>query len=158
MPVVVWSLAYCIGTLLVRNRYDGLNYSARHPLTSFQIAAILDRSFAQDRTFMFWNIVITHLLAVRTMFLLLDTTDLQKTSPQAPPEKKKLYGMLALKQIQRAAQLAEQVVAILEFSNLSLIVLGRQQRCQTPSSKHPNRRGEPTVLRCHRKARLQGRL
>ncbi|KAJ4113227.1 hypothetical protein NW768_011503 [Fusarium equiseti] len=58
-----------------------------------QIAAILDRSFAQDRTFMFWNIVITHLLA---------------TSPQAPPEKKKLYGMLALKQIQRAAQLAEQ--------------------------------------------------
>ncbi|KAG8669339.1 hypothetical protein FPOAC2_08663 [Fusarium poae] len=61
-----------------------------------QIAAIMDRSFPQERTFMFWNIVITHLLA---------------TSPQAPPEKKKLYGMLALKQIQRAAQLAEQDAA-----------------------------------------------
>ncbi|KAF5010377.1 hypothetical protein FDECE_3493, partial [Fusarium decemcellulare] len=32
-----------------------------------------------------------------------------KTSPQSPPEKKKLYGMLALKQMQRAAQLSEQV-------------------------------------------------
>ncbi|WXC49278.1 hypothetical protein QX201_008959 [Fusarium graminearum] len=61
-----------------------------------QIAAIMDRSFPQERTFMFWNIVITHLLA---------------TSPQAPPEKKKLYGMLALKQAQRAAQLAEQDAA-----------------------------------------------
>ncbi|VTT69154.1 unnamed protein product [Fusarium fujikuroi] len=58
-----------------------------------QIAAILDRTFPQERSFMFWNIVITHLLA---------------TSPQSPPEKKKLYGMLALKQIQRAAQLAEE--------------------------------------------------
>ncbi|KAH7134059.1 N-acetyltransferase B complex non catalytic subunit-domain-containing protein [Dactylonectria macrodidyma] len=58
-----------------------------------QIAAILDRSFPQERSFMFWNIVITHMLA---------------TSGQSPPEKKKLYGMLALKQIQRAAQLAEQ--------------------------------------------------
>ncbi|KAJ4244390.1 hypothetical protein NW762_014518 [Fusarium torreyae] len=61
-----------------------------------QIAATLDRSFPQDRTFMFWNIVITHLLA---------------TSSQSPPEKTKLYGMLALKQIQRAAQLAEQAAA-----------------------------------------------
>ncbi|KPM44463.1 hypothetical protein AK830_g2136 [Neonectria ditissima] len=58
-----------------------------------QIAAILDRSIPQERAFMFWNIVITHMLA---------------TSSQSPPEKKKLYGMLALKQIQRAAQLAEQ--------------------------------------------------
>ncbi|KAI7769520.1 hypothetical protein LZL87_011404 [Fusarium oxysporum] len=58
-----------------------------------QIAAILDRTYPQERSFMFWNIVITHLLA---------------TSPQSPPEKKKLYGMLALKQIQRAAQLAEE--------------------------------------------------
>ncbi|EWY97241.1 hypothetical protein FOYG_05716 [Fusarium oxysporum NRRL 32931] len=58
-----------------------------------QIAAILDRTFPQERSFMFWNIVITHLLA---------------TSPQSPSEKKKLYGMLALKQIQRAAQLAEE--------------------------------------------------
>ncbi|KAH6995890.1 N-acetyltransferase B complex non catalytic subunit-domain-containing protein [Ilyonectria sp. MPI-CAGE-AT-0026] len=62
-------------------------------ISAQQIAAILDRSFAQERSFMFWNIVITHMLA---------------TSPQSPPEKKKLYGMLALKQIQRAAQLAEQ--------------------------------------------------
>ncbi|KAI5463565.1 N-acetyltransferase B complex non catalytic subunit-domain-containing protein [Mariannaea sp. PMI_226] len=58
-----------------------------------QIAAIVDRSFPSERSFMFWNIVITHHLAI---------------SSQSPPEKKKLYGMLALKQIQRAAQLAEQ--------------------------------------------------
>ncbi|KAH6896013.1 N-acetyltransferase B complex non catalytic subunit-domain-containing protein [Thelonectria olida] len=57
-----------------------------------QIAAIIDRSFPAERSFLFWNIAITHHLAI---------------SPQAPPEKKKLYGMLALKQIQRAAQLAE---------------------------------------------------
>ncbi|KAF4457038.1 hypothetical protein F53441_953 [Fusarium austroafricanum] len=37
-----------------------------------------------------------------------DLVSAQQTSPQSPPEKKKLYGMLALKQIQRAAQLAEQ--------------------------------------------------
>ncbi|KAF5711849.1 hypothetical protein FMUND_8795 [Fusarium mundagurra] len=61
-----------------------------------QIAAILDRTFPQERSFLFWNIAITHLLA---------------TSPQSPPEKKKLYGMLALKQIQRAAQLAEETAA-----------------------------------------------
>ncbi|KAG5744647.1 hypothetical protein H9Q70_012649 [Fusarium xylarioides] len=64
-------------------------------ISAQQIAAIMDRTFSQDRRFMFWNIVITHLLA---------------TSPQSPPEKKKLYGMLALKQIQRAAQLAEEAV------------------------------------------------
>ncbi|KAK9437057.1 N-acetyltransferase B complex non catalytic subunit [Metarhizium brunneum] len=61
-----------------------------------QIAAIIDRSFSQERDFMFWNIVITHMLA---------------TSSQSPPEKKKLYGMLAQRQIQRAAQLAEQAHA-----------------------------------------------
>lgn len=33
-------------------------------LTMRQIAALLDRSFPQERDFMFWNIVITHLLAV----------------------------------------------------------------------------------------------
>ncbi|UNI17079.1 hypothetical protein JDV02_003457 [Purpureocillium takamizusanense] len=58
-----------------------------------QIAAIIDRSFPAERSFLFWNIVITHLLA---------------KSPQSPPEKKKLYGMLAQKQIERAAQLTEQ--------------------------------------------------
>ncbi|RKL19784.1 hypothetical protein BFJ68_g3265 [Fusarium oxysporum] len=31
-----------------------------------QIAAILDRTFPQERSFMFWNIVITHLLAAAT--------------------------------------------------------------------------------------------
>ncbi|KAI8679171.1 hypothetical protein NCS57_00193900 [Fusarium keratoplasticum] len=65
-------------------------------ISAQQIAAILDRSFPQDRTLMFWNIVITHLLA---------------TSSQSPPEKKKLYGMLALKQMQRAAQLSEQAAS-----------------------------------------------
>ncbi|KAF9776765.1 hypothetical protein IL306_005010 [Fusarium sp. DS 682] len=37
-----------------------------------------------------------------------DLVSAQQTSPQSPPEKKKLYGMLALKQIQRAAQSAEE--------------------------------------------------
>ncbi|RDA86297.1 hypothetical protein CP532_5686 [Ophiocordyceps camponoti-leonardi (nom. inval.)] len=58
-----------------------------------QIAAILDRSFPADRAFLFWNVVITHMLS---------------TSIQCPPEKQKLYGMLALKQMERAAQLTEQ--------------------------------------------------
>ncbi|EEY16368.1 conserved hypothetical protein [Verticillium alfalfae VaMs.102] len=56
-----------------------------------QIAAILDRSFPHDRTFFFWNVVITYLLCL---------------SDQCTPDKKKLYGMLALKQIQRASQTA----------------------------------------------------
>ncbi|KAM3564237.1 hypothetical protein MY1884_000859 [Beauveria asiatica] len=54
-----------------------------------QIAALIDKSFPQERAFLFWNIAITHLLA-------------------CPPEKKKLYGMLAQKQIERAAQATEQ--------------------------------------------------
>ncbi|PHH62658.1 hypothetical protein CDD81_6804 [Ophiocordyceps australis] len=58
-----------------------------------QIAAILDRSIPGERSYMFWNISITHLLA---------------TSTQAPPEKKKLYGSLAQKQIERAVQVTEQ--------------------------------------------------
>ncbi|KJZ80075.1 hypothetical protein HIM_00789 [Hirsutella minnesotensis 3608] len=58
-----------------------------------QIAAMIDRSFPGERMFLFWNIAITHLLA---------------TSPQCPPEKQKLYGMLAHKQMERAAQLTEQ--------------------------------------------------
>ncbi|KAF5576439.1 hypothetical protein FPANT_10922 [Fusarium pseudoanthophilum] len=65
-------------------------------ISAQQIAAILHRTFPQDHGFMFYNILTTHLLA---------------TSPQPPLEKKKLYGMLALKQIQRAAQLAEEVAA-----------------------------------------------
>ncbi|KAM5347591.1 hypothetical protein ACJ41O_007415 [Fusarium nematophilum] len=40
-----------------------------------------------------------------------DLVSAQQSSPQSPPEKKKLYGMLALKQIQRAAQLSEQDAA-----------------------------------------------
>jgi N-terminal acetyltransferase B complex non-catalytic subunit len=60
-----------------------------------QIAAILDKSCPSERNFLFWNIVITHLLAI---------------DERCPPEKSKLYGMLALRQILRAAQMAEQVV------------------------------------------------
>ncbi|GKT40674.1 uncharacterized protein ColSpa_00855 [Colletotrichum spaethianum] len=62
-------------------------------ISAQQIAAVLDRSFPQERSFMFWNIAITHLLA---------------TSDQCPAGKKQLYGMLSLKQMQRAAQLTEQ--------------------------------------------------
>ncbi|KAF9870648.1 N-acetyltransferase B complex non catalytic subunit [Colletotrichum karsti] len=58
-----------------------------------QIAAVLDKSFPGERSFLFWNIAVTHLLA---------------TSDQCPAGKKQLYGMLALKQMQRAAQFAEQ--------------------------------------------------
>ncbi|KAM0669244.1 hypothetical protein ACQRIU_002806 [Beauveria bassiana] len=58
-----------------------------------QISALIDKSFPQERAFLFWNIAITHLLAI---------------SPQCPPEKKQLYGMLAQKQIERAAQATEQ--------------------------------------------------
>ncbi|TQW12064.1 cytoskeleton organization protein [Cordyceps javanica] len=58
-----------------------------------QIAALIDKSHPQERAFLFWNIAITHLLAI---------------SPQSVPEKKKLYGMLAQKQIERAAQATEQ--------------------------------------------------
>ncbi|KAM3511567.1 hypothetical protein MY11210_004785 [Beauveria gryllotalpidicola] len=58
-----------------------------------QIAALIDKSFPQERAFLFWNIAITHLLAI---------------SPHSPTEKKKLYGMLAQKQIERAAQATEQ--------------------------------------------------
>ncbi|KAK2014640.1 N-acetyltransferase B complex non catalytic subunit [Colletotrichum eremochloae] len=62
-------------------------------ISAQQIAAVLDRSFPQERSFMFWNIAVTHLLA---------------TSDQCPAGKKQLYGMLSLKQMQRAAQLTEQ--------------------------------------------------
>ncbi|KAL7942742.1 N-acetyltransferase B complex non catalytic subunit domain-containing protein [Trichoderma barbatum] len=61
-----------------------------------QIAAIIDRSFPQDRDLLFWNIVITHLLSM---------------SPQASSDKRKLYGTLAQKQIERAAQTTEQAEA-----------------------------------------------
>ncbi|CEJ93740.1 hypothetical protein VHEMI09310 [[Torrubiella] hemipterigena] len=53
----------------------------------------MDRSFPQYRDYMFWNIVITHMLS---------------TSSQIASEKRKLYGTLAQKQIERAAQLSEQ--------------------------------------------------
>ncbi|KAM0280556.1 hypothetical protein ACHAQH_004001 [Verticillium albo-atrum] len=51
----------------------------------------MDRSFPHERIFFFWNVVITYLLCL---------------SDQCTPDKKKLYGMLALKQIQRASQTA----------------------------------------------------
>ncbi|PKK41477.1 hypothetical protein CI102_14249 [Trichoderma harzianum] len=61
-----------------------------------QIAAIIDRSFPQDRDMLFWNIVVTHLFSM---------------SPQTSPDKRKLYGTLAQKQIERAAQVTEQAEA-----------------------------------------------
>ncbi|KAF5589387.1 hypothetical protein FPCIR_6833 [Fusarium pseudocircinatum] len=45
---------------------------------------------------------------LETCLLHWDLVSAQQTSPQLPPEKKTLYGLLALKQIQRAAQLAEE--------------------------------------------------
>ncbi|KAK0391568.1 hypothetical protein NLU13_1068 [Sarocladium strictum] len=57
-----------------------------------QIAAMMDRTYPQERRFMFWNIVVTHMLSIDS---------------QSPAEKKKLYGMLAQKQIERAAQSAQ---------------------------------------------------
>ncbi|OHE93268.1 N-acetyltransferase B complex non catalytic subunit, partial [Colletotrichum orchidophilum] len=62
-------------------------------ISAQQIAAVLGKSFPQERSFLFWNIAITHLLA---------------TNDQCPAGKKQLYGMLALKQMQRAAQFSEQ--------------------------------------------------
>ncbi|KAM0258003.1 hypothetical protein ACHAQJ_004046 [Trichoderma viride] len=70
--------------------------SAQQAAHKMQIAAIIDRSFPQDRELLFWNIVITHLLS---------------TSSQATPDKRKLYGTLAQKQIERAAQITEQAEA-----------------------------------------------
>ncbi|KAH7310691.1 putative cytoskeleton organization protein [Stachybotrys elegans] len=61
-------------------------------ISAQQISAILDKSFPEESNFMFWNIILTHLLA---------------TSPDTPPEKKKLYGALAQRQIERAAGLTE---------------------------------------------------
>ena len=58
-----------------------------------QITAIISRSFPQDRNGLFWNIAVMHLLAM---------------SSQALPDQRRLYGTLARKQIERAAQLAEQ--------------------------------------------------
>lgn len=70
-----------------------------------QIAAILDRSFPQDRTYLFWNVVITYMLSVRTTPILSGVhANRSKTSDQCPADKKALYGMLSLKQMQRAAQ------------------------------------------------------
>ncbi|RCI09083.1 hypothetical protein L249_5125 [Ophiocordyceps polyrhachis-furcata BCC 54312] len=85
-----------------------------------QIAAILDRSFPADRAFLFWNVTITHMLSIAAildrsfpadrafLFWNVTITHMLSTSTQCPPEKQKLYGMLALKQVERAAQLTEQ--------------------------------------------------
>lgn len=39
-----------------------------------QIAAIIDRSFPQDRDLLFWNIVVTHLLSVSHNFERVDVS------------------------------------------------------------------------------------
>ncbi|KAH6608330.1 hypothetical protein Trco_001676 [Trichoderma cornu-damae] len=70
--------------------------SAQQGADEMKIAAIIDRSFPQERDLMFWNIVITHLLSI---------------SPQTTPDNRKLYGTLAQKQIERAAQTTEQAEA-----------------------------------------------
>ncbi|KAJ2900747.1 N-acetyltransferase B complex non catalytic subunit-domain-containing protein [Zalerion maritima] len=57
-----------------------------------QIATMLDKTFVADRHFLFWNTLVTFMLS---------------TSPQCPPEKQKLYSLLALKQLERAADLTE---------------------------------------------------
>ncbi|KAL1853195.1 hypothetical protein VTK73DRAFT_9055 [Phialemonium thermophilum] len=60
-----------------------------------QIAVLLDKSApptSTDRRFMYWSIVLTYLLSI---------------SPQCPDGKKDLYGLLALKQLERAADLTE---------------------------------------------------
>ncbi|CAK7272867.1 hypothetical protein SEPCBS119000_005346 [Sporothrix epigloea] len=59
-----------------------------------QIAAVLDKSFHKhDRRYMFWAILLTHLLA-------------GDTSQAA--SKRKIYGMLAQKQLEKAARAAEE--------------------------------------------------
>ncbi|TLD14721.1 hypothetical protein PspLS_10973 [Pyricularia sp. CBS 133598] len=57
-----------------------------------QIAAILDKTPGVQRHFMYWNIVLTYMLS---------------NSEQCPKEKQKIYGMLAMKQLERAAELTE---------------------------------------------------
>ncbi|KAH9436267.1 hypothetical protein MCOR02_005172 [Pyricularia oryzae] len=57
-----------------------------------QIAAILDKTPGVQRQFMYWNIVLTYMLS---------------NSEQCPKEKQKIYGMLAMKQLERAAELTE---------------------------------------------------
>ncbi|OIW22608.1 hypothetical protein CONLIGDRAFT_217055 [Coniochaeta ligniaria NRRL 30616] len=61
-----------------------------------QIAAILDKSStnSNDRRFMFWSITLTFLLSI---------------SPQCPEGKQKLYSLLALKQLERAAETTAKV-------------------------------------------------
>ena len=71
----------------------------------------MDKSFPNERKFLFWNIAITHMLSVShsTSIALPVLLTATQESPQSPADKKKLYGMLAQKQIERAAQAAEQV-------------------------------------------------
>lgn len=90
-----------------------------------QIAAIIDRSFPQDRDMLFWNIVITHLLSVgyipesQTNRFTHQYTKYIQMSPQTSPDKRKLYGTLAQKQIERAAQVTEQVFSCFSSSSKS---------------------------------------
>lgn len=49
----------------------------------YQIAAILDKSIPGERAFLFWNIVITHMLAVRGPDISLDTNALPANRPAA---------------------------------------------------------------------------
>ncbi|CAK7210671.1 hypothetical protein SBRCBS47491_000854 [Sporothrix bragantina] len=59
-----------------------------------QIATVLDKSSSSknDRRYMFWSILLTHLLA---------------GDASQPPPKRNIYGMLAQKQLEKAAEAAE---------------------------------------------------
>lgn len=73
-----------------------------------QIATILDKSsHAHDRRFMFWGILLTHLLS----------NDVAQAE-----SKRKIYGMLAQKQLEKAAEPAEaaaSTAAVTDNSNVS---------------------------------------
>lgn len=80
-----------------------------------QISAILCRSFPDERRYTFWNIAVTHLFS---------------TSSQAPVDKRKLYGTLAQRQIERIAQAVEQ----------------EKSKSDDPSSRPANSLSEEEVL------------
>ncbi|KAF5020067.1 hypothetical protein F66182_7909 [Fusarium sp. NRRL 66182] len=79
---------------------QGLSSDDNFPKTLGPLRARLVKAAPKDR--------IGSSRCLESCLLHWDLVSAQQTSPQSSPEKEKLYGMLALKQIQRAAQLAEQ--------------------------------------------------
>jgi len=75
--------------------------------------------------------------------------DASQKSPQSPPEKKKLYGMLAQKQIERAAQLTEQVQSTVSMpQNQVLTIQARNTNAEDAPPTPPARsvRTEEEIL------------